>query len=1625
MNHSILRYWLRQSLSGYSRLLLVIGILLTVSGKVDAAPQSANSIQYEEITSQETVDLEVQRWIEEAIELESQGTRDSQQKTSNKYEQALRLWKMAGERDEKTQVGQLTQVQEPNNRSLVSFESEAQKSEVDDRISLPDPRESDSEQSKQITALDEQRLELEKFDIFSFSGVQQSEELSVAQATPSSQVKPVTSERAIKSEQLTDECDLESLSKTGIQPTNKPQEQPAQSTSAPVITVISGLSCPQEQGEECYRQAEAKAQDDLKKAKTNEERIKAWLVIGDANLNMGQYQLSIDSFQNVIQVDQKPDQYWEQKTLAQIGIAKSYLGLQDAVKAEDLANHTLENLRNRETGNRLPDILTELASVYTALGQAATDKQAQDHYKQAIDLYQQAAPLFLISNQREQVLKAYQGIQDNAGKLNDAALKMKLLIKVGDLYLAIQGYQEALSVFQKANLADTTSTGVPEKGKEKIQVWLGLAKACNGLERYEDAIAWAEKVVQLAEKGEADPTARVVAQEIIGSAKLRQNKYDEAYQSLTEMNSFLRKYTGAKSGLGKLIENFRLARAVLDVVRLVTPIAPIVSIPINLLVSFNDLYALTQDLPDLITNINSRRVRIRANQAEEQFKKNLEAAPDNDARIKALLGLGNARLILQEYDKAEEAFREAYKLSESQKSLDTAYALLGLSRSQGALRKKEAIDLAKESITLFQSLQQRLIGDPQHVEALAGEATAQVSLASILVSQGNYRRAEEPAKKATEVFRSLSTNQLDQRLGREFLNQQAAAMLTLANLYISRRQYEPAFFNASQARQLYIIQNDPLGKGYALLALGDANLNVGKYQCAMQQSQDALQLFRDTGDRAGQARALALVGGVLKAQQRYSQARDFYKLSEEAEGQLAQIERRMGTLPLGIRLVRVVFGFVDSSIPFGSNASFTAYKIGTLIGLADSVINIGQQATTRLNLSNTYFSLDQPDLTITSYDESRKLAEQLGDKPRQADALLGLSSAYLSFNQENKYDTAQQDALKALEIYQDERIEDKNGEAYAYLTLSQAHLRLIQREPDKKSEHYQKASEYALRSLVLNESNEDPQGVALAYSSLGDVWAGRGNEALAIVFYKQAVNEQEKVRGNLKNLPRIESFYVRRVVMETYRRLADLLLSQRRVLAAQLVLELQKIDESREFTITGQTDSSGAQLLSLNGLEKKIFANYEELHQAIKQQAKDLSAKEKKFNEQATQFEIEMKGLPSSEIDQQQLSEKTKQLVAAQPGTLLIYPLIRNDKLRLLWIDSKGKLDEKLVPATQKQIAEAVVRFRYLLAKCGGVDTSRCENLRNEDVAKELKEIQAILTQFNNWLITPLEAVLQEKQIKHLIFITDQNIRYMPLAALFDGKQYLVERYSVSTALATTLTNVDRQLSFSKNLPSVLGLGLSEATPLSPAVPILKDQIDTIVKQNSSDPKGVFPGLKMLNDKFNRESFQQLPGYQILHIATHGVFVPESWNQSFLVLGDKDKPRLTVDEIPKLIIKKQLFKDVKLVVLSACQTGLGDNNSAKFGKQDGTEIAGLAYQFLQTEDVKIGAGNVVASLWKVSSQSTNQLMEQFYFNLKQQSSQPEFTTAKALQKAQKEVLEQKQFSHPYFWAPFVVIGNGL
>ncbi len=284
-------------------------------------------------------------------------------------------------------------------------------------------------------------------------------------------------------------------------------------------------------------------------------------------------------------------------------------------------------------------------------------------------------------------------------------------------------------------------------------------------------------------------------------------------------------------------------------------------------------------------------------------------------------------------------------------------------------------------------------------------------------------------------------------------------------------------------------------------------------------------------------------------------------------------------------------------------------------------------------------------------------------------------------------------------------------------------------------------------------------------------------------------------------------------------------------------------------------------------------------------------------------------------------------------------------------------------------------------------------------------------------LLAPLEEELKKRGIDNLIFLTDAGLRSIPLAAMHDGNGFIVERYSIGLIPSLNLTPLDH-LSLKGSQVLAMGATTFTSSGLSP-LPAVSLEVNTVSQ--------LWQGLGFLNDRFTLNNLlqqRQTTPFRIVHLATHGLFNPGDRSKSYIQLWDQ---RLGLDQLEQLNWNNP---PVDLLVLSACQTALGDKE-AELG------FAGLA--------INAGVRSALASLWQVNDLATFGLMTKFYQQLQLQPTKSEALRQAQLAMIRGEVrfengnlvtangviplteelrnLRNSSLTHPYYWSAFTMVGN--
>ncbi|PSN77476.1 hypothetical protein C8B47_21855 [filamentous cyanobacterium CCP4] len=537
-------------------------------------------------------------------------------------------------------------------------------------------------------------------------------------------------------------------------------------------------------------------------------------------------------------------------------------------------------------------------------------------------------------------------------------------------------------------------------------------------------------------------------------------------------------------------------------------------------------------------------------------------------------------------------------------------------------------------------------------------------------------------------------------------------------------------------------------------------------------------------------------------------------------------------------------------------------------------------------------------------------------------------------------------------------------------------------------ENLSEALAHATESIRLSQASGDRSIEVEALSIKGIIEANTGNPMQAITTLQAATDALESFRNDIQVSEFASAFIAQQ--SDVYDLLFNLLWQEGRYIEAFDVAERIKarsfLDQMANEPIDVFSDAD-AQLL-----EEEQF----------------LSRRLVELNRQLTELQQGLKGLDS----QEEISRLTAELAMAQRNyqTLLteiqvrspeVASLVSVDTLPLTELQSQLDANTTLVEyvVTENQTFAFVVtrdEVKAITLVPNRIQLQEAITSMRGGFANLNNPHPQTLQQLHEWLVQPLLPYLQNP---HLTIVPDKVLHYLPFAALSDGNRHLVDDYAISyLPSANTLEFLPKSLK--TELDSALVIGDPDLEGVVANLPILLNAIDEAVLVAQ-----IFETTPLLVGKATETEFRSAAtDASVIHLATHGRF--DTNNPLFSTLffaqdgeaGSSDG-RLEVREVYGLNLK-----EAPLVVLSACETNVGQLNQ-------GDEIIGLNRAFHYA-----GASTVMASLWNVDDASTGQLMTAFYRYLEEG-----MTRAEALREAQLDIRED--FPHPFYWAPFTLSGQ--
>lgn len=572
-------------------------------------------------------------------------------------------------------------------------------------------------------------------------------------------------------------------------------------------------------------------------------------------------------------------------------------------------------------------------------------------------------------------------------------------------------------------------------------------------------------------------------------------------------------------------------------------------------------------------------------------------------------------------------------------------------------------------------------------------------------------------------------------------------------------------------------------------------------------------------------------------------------------------------------------------------------------------------------------------------------------------------------------------------------------------------------------------------------------GRSCYWGSLSEWTYAKGREAEALYFAKVSVNLLQEARRYLAELPVELRECFLSVHEERYRWLADLFVTQGRLVEAENVLRMLEDFEYTEYLNDGSTtrDAPHKQL--------PLTREERELEATISGFTESLTSLQSRFAE----LDVRVRSLSVTEVEEHRALRA--ELVAwsstfsEEVGRLLEdWTVACSQGEEMCAAETSAPLEPAYYVSVSSELAElraagnpTASLFTFVLPDVTTLllvtDKVRFPvrwNIEAEEMTRLVRDLRQAIEagedhlplaqRLYRELISPFEAELAAAGIDTLQVSLDRALGYLPLAVLHDGDRYLVEKYFLAVRTPAILRPREGTL-------EVAAFGVSQAHAGFSALPYVASELNAIVREDDSDP-GIVPGVKRLDAQFTRDALREaiVFRYPIIHIATHFDVGTGDVSGSSLLLGDGSV--VSVEDLQQDLVSPTDEGRVDLLVLSACSTGV------PLQSYESTVLRSAA----RTLSGWSGVDTVVGTLWPVSDPSTAILMKRFYEVL---NSSPELTRAAALAAVQREFIvgtltsssiddEARgsfgshpaaggpiNWSQPRYWGPFILIGNWL
>jgi len=853
---------------------------------------------------------------------------------------------------------------------------------------------------------------------------------------------------------------------------------------------------------------------------------------------------------------------------------------------------------------------------------------------------------------------------------------------------------------------------------------------------------------------------------------------------------------------------------------------------------------------------------------------------------------------------------------------------------------------------------------------LRGEGTCNLRLGDVYYTLGLYETAIASYDRALEIFKGLSDKDLT-----------GETLLSMGQVFLSRGNYQAGIKSYEEALNIYKGLTDK--EGVCFSYIGDLYYDLGAYEEALKYHRRAIDSFNKAGDAYNRTVTLCKIG-----EDYFITGKNKFGSEKMQEALDIAVKDPSITYPVLMKIGYIYskYALYKESIKFYQDAVHNAQE--------NEDKNKEKLAT--CELAGVHFLNNDLKNSFAAYKRVVELSKEGGDKGRETDALFNMADIY----------------------------------------------RLLAR-PDMAMKIYTDC-------LAFYRQAGNRWGVIKTDQKLGDMYDIRGDSELAAQYYINSVTELEKLRGEITSENLKESFSEK--VMPVYRKVIDFFLKKGKSPDAFNYLEMSRARALLDSLVMAGVDiKKGAEPALLEG-DRNLQAEINYLEKSLQEENSRSSPDSERVRELKEKLDSTGKKLDSvrkelslsspsysylTGIKKSLTLEEIQNKVLKENQYILEY-FIENEKINV-WVISKSDFSLVEIPVSGKDVTDKIEAFRKPFTRLKNETTINNASFKEILSSVDLNNLHELY----NILFKPLVQKVSFPKNSELIIVPDGILYYLPFEVLvseiktpnksnlifsnFSAAKFLIEDYNIDyvpsasvldPALGRANKKISREyLGFGNpsfentgetSLDEVLSTGIIrlQGYSLRP-LPGTETEVKNIREmfKNSGD---IYIRKEATEEKFKSEC----SSYKYLLLATHGLVNERNPMESSLAFSMNS--RSSEDGFLKASEVLNLDINAELVVLSACETGLGKIRS-------GEGVVGLTRSFMYA-----GTPSIVVSLWSVDSSSTARLMEIFYKKLLSGMNK-----AEALRQAKLELMKESDklygesvsYRHPFFWAPFVFVGK--